>query len=588
MKIRFSVLGLAFLASLFFVIFRVGYKVIFGGTGGTGTQLPALPAISLPAPFSHIQLFGPVTLEGISQTVVLAAPFAFVIFCFGFVSALIDPVKLNAVVQRRNFPPLIKSLGISLSTLPALIAASKSIRNNNYLRGNKHIVSYLVPILEHSIERAFALAANLELAARKPISATSDIAIRARQLKIDELAIGNLEISGPGIYFLTGANGAGKSSLLRSLAGLASQFDGRDISGSVEIFGLDVKLTPLLQLASVISYVPQNPRISMVGATVADELELRKLKLSSRFSLDSELAGLSEGEARMFSIELALSSDPKILLLDEPFTSLDDQEENAIFELIQNEAKKRVILIAIPDLEGIRIAASKTFQISKQGIADGAFSADLEKDTAIYPGPGPEIVLWANELEAKFGSRVLFQGLGFTAQKSSITAIVGHNGSGKSTLLSMLAGNNARLVPENFRDFFVADSLENELAFSDKVAKQAAGFTGSLFFSILNGALNQETEKLLQTHPRDLSEGTQLALAIAIQLAHKPTAILIDEPTRGFDLIARDSVARILKCVAETGTAVIFATHDKKLEKIAHRVLELKAGQLSEVSVAKA
>lgn len=586
MKLRLSVIRFAVLASLFFVIFRLVFKFFFGGAPSAGTPLPSLPAISLPAPFSHIQLFGPVTIEGLYQTVLMSLPFALVILGFGFLSSLIDPVKLQAYAIRRNLPPLFRALGISVSAIPALVASAREIRKNNLLRGNERWLSYLVPILETSIERAFALAASLELASRQLVQQQSQIAIRAKDFAVGDLYFGDIGIEGPGAFVLTGPNGSGKSTLLRAFVGLASEFDGRATTGRAEIYGLDVTKTSLAQLASLVAYVPQNPRFSLVGSTIAEELSLRNAQFTSRFSAERELAGLSEGESRIFSIELALGANPRILLLDEPFTSLDHQERNTLLGLIRTEAKQRVVVIATPDLEGLSFDNNAVCQISNNGITNGAFTEEIQPDSASYPAPGPTVALEAAGLVAEFGSRTLFRDLSITANEYSITAIIGRNGSGKSTLLSMLANEKARLVPESFRDFFVSDSLSAELSYSDKVSNQSAGFTSSIFFSILNGALNQDSDKLLQTHPRDLSDGTQLALATAIQLAHKPTAILIDEPTRGFDLIARDSVARVLKCVAETGTAVVFATHDQQLLSIAHRVLELREQQLQEVAIA--
>jgi energy-coupling factor transport system ATP-binding protein len=90
----------------------------------------------------------------------------------------------------------------------------------------------------------------------------------------------------------------------------------------------------------------------------------------------------------------------------------------------------------------------------------------------------------------------------------------------------------------------------------------------------------------LTIHPRDLSAGTQLALAIAIQLAWKPRVMLIDEPTRGLDEVARTAMSEVLRCVSETGTAVLFASHDREfVADLGCRVLSMQQGKLTSLEV---
>jgi energy-coupling factor transport system ATP-binding protein len=71
----------------------------------------------------------------------------------------------------------------------------------------------------------------------------------------------------------------------------------------------------------------------------------------------------------------------------------------------------------------------------------------------------------------------------------------------------------------------------------------------------------------MDAHPRDLSTGQRLALACALQVAVQPDLLLLDEPTRGLDSPARAELARMLDELASTGTAIIFATHDREFAK---------------------
>jgi energy-coupling factor transport system ATP-binding protein len=83
---------------------------------------------------------------------------------------------------------------------------------------------------------------------------------------------------------------------------------------------------------------------------------------------------------------------------------------------------------------------------------------------------------------------------------------------------------------------------------------------------------------MLITHPRDLSAGTKLVLALSIALALRPQLLLIDEPVKGLDTHTRSLMAEVLACVQETGCAVLFATHDQAFAAKANKRIELESG----------
>jgi energy-coupling factor transport system ATP-binding protein len=113
------------------------------------------------------------------------------------------------------------------------------------------------------------------------------------------------------------------------------------------------------------------------------------------------------------------------------------------------------------------------------------------------------------------------------------------------------------LVPDKVGDYFVTGSLDEELARADKVASVAKGYTKTTFLSLV-----EPDGSDFARHPLDLSIGTQLALATAMQLSHKPQLLLLDEPVQGLDSRSRAQLAETLRCVQETGCAIVFATHD--------------------------
>lgn len=82
-------------------------------------------------------------------------------------------------------------------------------------------------------------------------------------------------------------------------------------------------------------------------------------------------------------------------------------------------------------------------------------------------------------------------------------------------------------------------------------------------------------------HPRDLSEGQRLALALAVVLTARPPLLLLDEPTRGLDYAAKARLIEVLRTLAAEGHAVVLATHDVELAaELAHRVVILADGEI--------
>jgi energy-coupling factor transport system ATP-binding protein len=180
-----------------------------------------------------------------------------------------------------------------------------------------------------------------------------------------------------------------------------------------------------------------------------------------------------------------------------------------------------------------------------------------------------------------------------------IVALMGRNGAGKSTLLSTLVGlvrpssgtalvggavphrtgpreliRRVGLVPQEPRDLLYADTVAAECAAADHDAGADPGTCRELVSRLLPGIADD-------THPRDLSEGQRLTLALAIVLTARPPLLLLDEPTRGLDYAAKARLVTVLRGLAADGHAVVLATHDVELAaELSHRVAVLADGEI--------
>jgi len=130
------------------------------------------------------------------------------------------------------------------------------------------------------------------------------------------------------------------------------------------------------------------------------------------------------------------------------------------------------------------------------------------------------------------------------------------------------------LGPQVPGDLLYAATVADECAQADRDGGVAAGTTQALFDRLSPDVPHDR-------HPRDLSEGQRLTLALAVVLAAEPPLLLLDEPTRGLDYTAKHRLVEILRDLAEQGHAVLLATHDVELvAEVAHRVLVIADGEL--------
>jgi energy-coupling factor transporter ATP-binding protein EcfA2 len=543
MNFRLKQVRMAILLAIGFVCLRLVYAIVFGGAGSSGSVLFALPEIQLSGSFRHITLFGAVTTTGLIQNFLTAMPFALLILGFGFASSLINPKKLfEMAAKSRWFSNAYLALAIGWAQLPALSESAKRIRLALKLRDEKgHRL--LIPILETAASRALAIATRLLVQNSKRAEMPL---IQTEGVSVGKVTVADFSAKAGQLIVITGPTASGKSRILQAFAGLAPE--------------LGVKVQGVLTVQGSIGYLPQQPRDSIWGPLVSDEIvDVAAINLLA----NQEVQYLSEGEAVKLVLQRELERGPQLLLLDEPFASLDSSAAAEFTSRISDFVARGGLAIVVEHRpEFLESLEPIWLQVHAGQLLPGRYRPPQGDVERFNPVVGNDQLFEFSFDSLEVAGRVLATGILLQVHQSQAIAISGVNGSGKTSLLKRIAQTGTvdviAMVPEVVTDFFVMLSLEDELARADKLSGQKPGFTKSSFLSICP---NLKID--LDTHPRDLSHGTQLALAIAMQLSHKPKLLLIDEPVKGFDLLTRHRVAQTLKCVLETGTAVIFATHDQ-------------------------
>jgi energy-coupling factor transport system ATP-binding protein len=210
-----------------------------------------------------------------------------------------------------------------------------------------------------------------------------------------------------------------------------------------------------------------------------------------------------------------------------------------------------------------------------------------------------EALLSARALVVNRGRRPVLRGIDLEVRAGEVVALMGRNGSGKSTLLAAACGllparvgsvrtggldpaslpprellRRVGLVPQDPGLLLYGETVSAECRAADTDMRVAPGTTRALLVYLAPDVEDR-------THPRDLSEGQRLALALAIVLAGEPPLVLLDEPTRGLDYGAKTRLVASLRSLAAERHGVLVATHDVELvAELADRVVVIADGEL--------
>ncbi|MEV8093378.1 ATP-binding cassette domain-containing protein [Kitasatospora sp. NPDC085879] len=358
---------------------------------------------------------------------------------------------------------------------------------------------------------------------------------------------------------------------------------------------------------------------------------------------DRALTSLSGGQQQRVAIGSVLTVHPRVLVLDEPTSALDPAAAEEVLAVLQRlvhdlgttvlmaehrlervvQYADQVLLLPGPARAPVlgdpaevmahspvhppvvalgRAAGWSPLPLSVRDArrrAAGLRARLAERTPPAPAAPAGEPLALVQRLAVKRGPVHALRGVDLVLRAGETTALMGRNGAGKSTLLGGLVGLHAPsggsvrvggltphkarpaelvrrigLVPQEPRDLLCTESVGAECAAADRDAAAPAGTCRALVADLLPGLADER-------HPRDLSEGQRLTLALAVVLTSAPPVILLDEPTRGLDYAAKARLVTVLRGLAEAGHAVLLATHDVELAaELAHRTVVLAEGEV--------
>ncbi len=186
-----------------------------------------------------------------------------------------------------------------------------------------------------------------------------------------------------------------------------------------------------------------------------------------------------------------------------------------------------------------------------------------------------------HDVRKKFGAVQALGGVGFSARDGQITALLGPNGAGKTTLLRLLVGLLKRdtgsiaidgVDPE--RDPMAVRTNIGFLTDQFGLYERMSTREYLLYFGELNGmtpqACNERIDQvsqllvmddILERRSKGFSQGQRIKVALARTLLHRPRNLLLDEPSRGLDVMSTRALRSALQVLRADGCCVIMATH---------------------------
>ncbi|MCK4393710.1 sugar ABC transporter ATP-binding protein [Candidatus Bipolaricaulota bacterium] len=452
------------------------------------------------------------------------------------------------------------------------------------------------------------------------------------------------------IHALVGQNGAGKSTLVKVLAGIYTRDKGEIVIGGTPVDHLtprqshdlgmrfihqELNLIPQFNVAENIVLGDPYPlrgktrfiRWQALNAHVRSLLENLGISIDPRRSVQE----LTVAEQWMVAIARALYSRGKILVMDEPTSSLTRKEVQELFHLVRSLAAKGTSVIYISHRLEEVFELAQRITVLKDGRKVGTFPAadvDIRKLVQLIVGGKPQDLFPAKEPWEGDRKTVLkierlstvdqrLQNVTLSIREGEVVGLTGLLGAGQSALADILFGTSrARfqdgsiqvdgkpytprsahraitrgiaLVPEERR----SQGLVTEMKLWENIILPSLGrfvldpISRLIHYrkSLAEAKRQMALLRIQATSPhqqvRYLSGGNQQKVVLAKWLLRTPRLLILNEPTRGIDVSAKAEIYRLVRKLAASGNAIFFiSTEVEELAGVCNRVLVMRKGCL--------
>lgn len=443
---------------------------------------------------------------------------------------------------------------------------------------------------------------------------------------------------------LLGKNGAGKSTLVKILSGAVHpdsgeiRIDGQPVAianpkdafqrGICTVYQ-EMSLVPGLTVAENI-LLGRWPKRNLAGLSVINRKAIRPIakaaldQLEVSLDLDEQVSRLSVAQQQLVEIAKAISFAPRVLVLDEPTSALASHEVEVLHKVVRRLAQQGHAIIyvthrlqEIPHVadnvtvlrDGKLIGTITAAEATPARIAQMMIGADWQRTEWGESGEPGEVKLAVKNLNRKG----LLKDVSFEVRGGEVLGIAGLLGSGRTELLRAIFGldkldsgevfvkgkrvtqlsplkmkaNGLALTPEDRKrqglvlGFTVQDNLT--LASFNRFSVQGIlqlGRKTELARAMVK-SLDIKTPNL-NVASRTLSGGNQQKVVVGNWLNTLPEVLLMDEPTRGIDIQAKEQIFNLVRDLARRGLAVVFISSEiEEVLDVADRILIMNQGRIT-------
>ncbi|WP_375260692.1 sugar ABC transporter ATP-binding protein [Palleronia sp.] len=461
----------------------------------------------------------------------------------------------------------------------------------------------------------------------------------------------SLRAYGGEVHSLMGENGAGKSTLMKVLSGAHAPDAGGEVLVDGEPIPLgDPKQSKARGVAVIYQELTLAPNLSVAqnvflgaephkGGVVARRTMLERTqpildRLGVTFDADTKVSRLSLGERQLVEIARAMSTDAKIIVMDEPTTSLSERETEKLFDVIAGLKRHGIAVVYISHRMDEIYQLSNRCSVLRDGTFVGTLEKDeIEADRLVSMMVGRDVSsFYKKEHATHEGARetvmcvedvadgVKVKGCSFEVARGEVLGIAGLVGSGRTELLRLIYGADPAVsgrvwlegkdvTPRSPRDalhhgiaYLTEDRKELglflDMTLSDNismaVAEEDAGAGGMRNFGAAARRARGALEALSIRAPSarvnagSLSGGNQQKVLLARLLEAQPKVLMLDEPTRGVDVGAKSEIYRLIDELAREGLAIVVVSSElPEIIGISDRCLVMREGEIAgEISAA--
>lgn len=449
----------------------------------------------------------------------------------------------------------------------------------------------------------------------------------------------SLEVRPGEVLALLGENGAGKSTLAGVIAGSIRADSGsmtwrgspyapasprEGIAAQISLIHQEMRLLPRLSIAENV-FVGRLPRkrggfIDRAAMLRLAEIELQRLGM--RVPATQLVSSLSIAAQQQVEIAKALSSNARLLLLDEPTAALGGDETERLFEQITRLRGEGVSFIYVSHRldeiariadriavlrDGKLVAVHDSADVAVRTLVEEMVGRKIDRLFPELPAPSEQEVIRIEKLRSWDGS---FRDVSFNVRAGEVFGIAGIVGAGRSEVVRVIAGADPMvsgdvyvdggkvairspsdamrvgivMVPEDRKaqGLILGQSVAENVALANEGRVARWGWVSPRRVA----SFTREAIRMFgvkgRPHQRvaELSGGNQQKVAVAKWVSREPKVIILDEPTRGIDVGARFELYSAIADLARSGKAVIIVSSDlDEVLGMSHRVMVLSRGR---------